>query len=273
MTFSLDGLKAKDPVELAELRLSIDTRSRETFLSSPNDSQLKQLTDNTTKIGQNLIRLNIFEVVRNHSVLLESIVIDCLEARSSVSVDVTASVRRWRRAVKDSDRFPSGSLSATWLGGGLCRPRLADQPISARSPVLIIYSGVIPRERSKRASTRKHKSRHGRKKQHRRGESCRRKSMKVNFKQVGWDSWIVAPPEFNAYYCDGLCRIPLGQHMNVTNHAIVQAMINSVSPTKAPGPCCVPTELEQISLLYFDEYGVVKLKAYTSMVAKSCGCR
>lgn len=37
-------------------------------------------------------------------------------------------------------------------------------------------------------------------------------------------------------------------------------------------PCCVPDNLQSISLLYFDDEENVVLKQYDDMVALSCGC-
>uniref|UniRef100_A0A8W8I6T6 TGF-beta family profile domain-containing protein n=1 Tax=Magallana gigas TaxID=29159 RepID=A0A8W8I6T6_MAGGI len=102
---------------------------------------------------------------------------------------------------------------------------------------------------------------------------CRRKELNVDFKAVGWNDWIFAPPGYNAYYCDGSCHWPYDDHMNVTNHAIVQDLVNSIDPRAAPKPCCVPTELSSLSLLYTDEHGAVVLKVYQDMVVEGCGCR
>lgn len=104
-------------------------------------------------------------------------------------------------------------------------------------------------------------------------DQCRRKELNVDFKAVGWTDWIFAPPGYNAYYCDGSCHWPYDDHMNVTNHAIVQDLVNSIDPRAAPKPCCVPTELDSLVLLYKDEHGRVVLKVYQDMVVEGCGCR
>ncbi|KAJ8290550.1 hypothetical protein GJAV_G00014370 [Gymnothorax javanicus] len=102
--------------------------------------------------------------------------------------------------------------------------------------------------------------------------NCRRHSLYVDFSDVGWNDWIVAPPGYHAFYCQGECPFPLADHLNSTNHAIVQTLVNSVN-TNIPRACCVPTELSPISLLYLDEYEKVILKNYQDMVVEGCGCR
>ncbi|NXU02221.1 BMP4 protein, partial [Buphagus erythrorhynchus] len=103
-------------------------------------------------------------------------------------------------------------------------------------------------------------------------KNCRRHALYVDFSDVGWNDWIVAPPGYQAFYCHGDCPFPLADHLNSTNHAIVQTLVNSVN-SSIPKACCVPTELSAISMLYLDEYDKVVLKNYQEMVVEGCGCR
>lgn len=84
--------------------------------------------------------------------------------------------------------------------------------------------------------------------------------------------WIIAPDGYAAFYCDGSCTFPLNAHMNATNHAIVQTLMHLMDPTAVPKPCCAPTQLTSITVLYFDDQSNVILKKYKNMVVKSCGC-
>lgn len=137
----------------------------------------------------------------------------------------------------------------------------------SQQPMLVAYSDDgRARARSKRAAEKKHK-RKGRR------DNCRRHSLYVDFSDVGWNDWIVAPPGYHAYYCHGDCPFPLPDHLNTTNHAIVQTLVHSVNPSAVPRACCVPTELSSISMLYIDEYDKVVLKNYHDMIVDACGCR
>ncbi|EMP33101.1 Bone morphogenetic protein 4 [Chelonia mydas] len=98
-------------------------------------------------------------------------------------------------------------------------------------------------------------------------KNCRRHALYVDFSDVGWNDWIVAPPGYQAFYCHGDCPFPLADHLNSTNHAIVQTLVNSVNAS-IPKACCVPTELSAISMLYLDEYDKVVLKNYQEMVVE-----
>lgn len=102
---------------------------------------------------------------------------------------------------------------------------------------------------------------------------CQRKTLYVDFSTVGWGDWIVAPRGYDAFYCQGECNLPFADHINSTNHAVVQAMVNSINNDVAPKACCIPTELKPISILYLDDHNKVVLKSYKDMQVVGCGCR
>ncbi|GIY82609.1 protein 60A [Caerostris darwini] len=102
--------------------------------------------------------------------------------------------------------------------------------------------------------------------------NCQRWTLYVSFKDLGWEDWIIAPDGYAAFYCMGECSFPLNAHMNATNHAIVQTLVHLMDPSVVPKPCCAPTQLSPITVLYFDDNSNVILKNYKNMVVKSCGC-
>ncbi|XP_025930401.1 growth/differentiation factor 7 [Apteryx rowi] len=102
---------------------------------------------------------------------------------------------------------------------------------------------------------------------------CSRKPLHVNFKELGWDDWIIAPLDYEAYHCEGVCDFPLRSHLEPTNHAIIQTLMNSMDPGSTPPSCCVPTKLTPISILYIDSGNNVVYKQYEDMVVETCGCR
>ncbi|XP_067401959.1 bone morphogenetic protein 10 [Emydura macquarii macquarii] len=105
------------------------------------------------------------------------------------------------------------------------------------------------------------------------GNYCKRTPLYIDFKEIGWDSWIIAPTGYEAYECRGVCSYPLTEHVTPTKHAIVQTLVHLKNPQKASKVCCVPTKLDPISILYLDA-GVVTYKfKYEGMVVSECGCR
>ncbi|XP_007886562.2 growth/differentiation factor 6-A [Callorhinchus milii] len=125
------------------------------------------------------------------------------------------------------------------------------------------------RRKRRTAFSNRHGKRHGKKSKSR----CSKKPLHVNFKELGWDDWIIAPLDYEAYHCEGVCDFPLRSHLEPTNHAIIQTLMNSMDPNSTPPSCCVPTKLSPISILYIDAGNNVVYKQYEDMVVESCGCR
>lgn len=139
-------------------------------------------------------------------------------------------------------------------------------------PTILVYTDD-GREGNRMKREARGRKKHKRRFRGRRKSNCKRHNLYVDFQDVGWNDWIVAPPGYHAYFCHGDCPFPMADHLNSTNHAIVQTLVNSVSPGKVPRACCVPTDLSPISMLYLDESETVVLKNYKDMVVEGCGCR
>lgn len=217
-------------------------------------------TVNVNETGS--ISLNVMSAVkrwlrepkRNHGLLVH---ISALDDSNSVNIDDSFNVPshqhiRLRRSIDDS--------SESW---------------SQAQPLLFTYTddgrykarSIRDTNRSKRAQVRRgHRRKDNR-------EICQRRPLYVDFSDVGWNDWIVAPPGYEAFYCHGECNFPIADHLNTTNHAIVQTLVHSISPSLAPKACCVPTQLSSISMLYLDDQNKVVLKNYQDMTVVGCGCR
>ncbi|CAG7826131.1 unnamed protein product [Allacma fusca] len=104
-----------------------------------------------------------------------------------------------------------------------------------------------------------------------RPRSCQMGMLYVNFEDLGWKDWVIAPDGFIAYYCHGECSFPLTASMNATNHAIVSTLVHTYYPLEYPKPSCSPVKLGSISMLYYDDNSNVTVKKYKDMVIKSCG--
>lgn len=100
---------------------------------------------------------------------------------------------------------------------------------------------------------------------------CNKITWFVSFKELKWSDWIIAPDGYEASYCLGECPFPLPPVLRSTNHAIVQ-MLAHLMDKQIPKPCCAPTKLQPITVLYYDDYSNVVLKEYRNMIVQSCGC-
>ncbi|KAG5857419.1 hypothetical protein ANANG_G00019270 [Anguilla anguilla] len=102
---------------------------------------------------------------------------------------------------------------------------------------------------------------------------CKPRRLYIDFKDVGWQDWIIAPQGYMANYCHGECPFPLSESLNGTNHAILQTLVHSLDSVGTPQPCCVPIKLSPISMLYYDNNDNVVLRHYEDMIVDECGCR
>ncbi|VDN06509.1 unnamed protein product [Thelazia callipaeda] len=96
-------------------------------------------------------------------------------------------------------------------------------------------------------------------------KGCRRRTLYVDFKDLGWQDWVIAPDGYHAYYCDGFCSFPLNNHMNATNHAIVQTLVHLIDPTRTTEAKCAPSSLRSMKILFIDRSQNVVLKRYKNM--------
>ncbi|XP_030046446.1 bone morphogenetic protein 3 isoform X1 [Microcaecilia unicolor] len=113
-----------------------------------------------------------------------------------------------------------------------------------------------------------------RRKQWNEPKNCARRNLKVDFADIGWSDWIIAPKSFDSYYCLGACQFPMPKSLKPSNHATIQSIVRAVGVVPGiPEPCCVPEKMSSLSILFFDENKNVVLKVYPNMTVESCACR
>ncbi|PFX26545.1 Protein decapentaplegic [Stylophora pistillata] len=102
---------------------------------------------------------------------------------------------------------------------------------------------------------------------------CGRHELSVQFKDLGWDKWIIAPRMYSAYYCAGTCK-NADVNIETTNHARIQLFLSEHDSNPPASPCCVPGELGSIDLLFYGEPGqsTYILKKMDEFVVMSCAC-
>ncbi|KAF4520596.1 hypothetical protein B566_EDAN006007 [Ephemera danica] len=284
LMFDIVGIPEGESLTAAELQLSrrVDTKSAagagKGISSSSSSKRVRVLVHDVVLPGRKGVRDPILRLLDSQLVTDDK----------PVTLDVLPAVQRWRTA-------PSGnhgllvevltSATPSKVGGPRNKNKKSHNIRLRRSvnegrlnrtwleqqPLLFTYTDdVRHKSKVKRGAPQQHQPRKAKRKE---GRGCQRRPLYVNFEEVGWNDWIVAPPGYDAYYCSGECPFPLADHLNTTNHAVVQTLMHSMSPGLVPKACCVPTELSPISMLYLDEEGKVVLKNYKDMAVQGCGCR
>uniref|UniRef100_A0A3B5B398 Inhibin beta A chain-like n=1 Tax=Stegastes partitus TaxID=144197 RepID=A0A3B5B398_9TELE len=105
---------------------------------------------------------------------------------------------------------------------------------------------------------------------------CCKRQFYVNFKDIGWGDWIIAPSGYHANYCEGECpnhmanigSSSLSFHSTVINHY----RMRGYSPFQNIKSCCVPTRLRAMSMLYYNEEQKIIKKDIQNMIVEECGC-
>lgn len=282
LQFDVSTLPETEKVTGAELRLSVAPRKGEEDDASPSPSQRYQRVQ-ALEIMKPGVKGKSRAILRS----IDSKVVD-LWTSESVALDLMPAVERWRSA-KDENYgiiIDIRSANGERVSNSSIRLRRSLETHESESdwrpvePLLLVYSDdgrnnqrrvedlVNRRKRAAAAATadRKRRRKNG-------WDICRRRRLYVDFADVGWNDWIVAPSGYDAFYCAGDCPFPLPDHLNTTNHAVVQTLVNSVNPNLVPKACCVPTTLQTVSMLYLDEHGRTVLKTYADMAVEGCGCR
>ncbi|XP_077978384.1 growth/differentiation factor 8-like [Glandiceps talaboti] len=96
-------------------------------------------------------------------------------------------------------------------------------------------------------------------------ERCCRYPISVDFEKFGWD-WIIAPKVYRANYCAGKCPANF-----LTQYPHTQ-LVEQLDPSATAGPCCTPTKMSSISMLYFNDSENIIFGELPEMVVDACGC-
>ncbi|TKS86478.1 Transforming growth factor beta-3 [Collichthys lucidus] len=99
-------------------------------------------------------------------------------------------------------------------------------------------------------------------------EKCCVRPLYINFRQdLGW-RWIHQPEGYYANFCSGPC--PYLRSADTT-HSTLLSLYNTMNPEASASPCCVPQDLEPLTILYYVGRSP-KVEQLSNMVVKSCKC-
>lgn len=105
---------------------------------------------------------------------------------------------------------------------------------------------------------------------------CCKRQLYINFKDIGWNDWIIAPSGYHANYCEGECPSHVasiaGSTLSFHSAVISHYRLRGYSPFQNLHSCCVPTRLRAMSMLYYNEEQKIIKKDIQNMVVEECGC-
>ncbi|XP_037100433.1 transforming growth factor beta-3 proprotein-like [Syngnathus acus] len=99
-------------------------------------------------------------------------------------------------------------------------------------------------------------------------ESCCVRRLHIDFRRdLDW-KWIHEPSGYDANYCSGPCPY---LRSSDTAHSSLLSLYNTLNPEASASPCCVPQELEPLTILYYSGR-TPKVEQLSNMIVKSCKC-
>ncbi|XP_058678185.1 inhibin beta C chain [Ammospiza caudacuta] len=103
---------------------------------------------------------------------------------------------------------------------------------------------------------------------------CCRREFFVDFKEIGWEDWIIQPEGYHMNYCSGLCPLHMAgvPGLAASFHTAVLNRVKAASAAAAVDSCCVPTRRRPLSLLYYDRDGNIVKTDIPDMIVDACGC-
>ncbi|XP_066599575.1 bone morphogenetic protein 4 [Prorops nasuta] len=150
-----------------------------------------------------------------------------------------------------------------------------DEPIARgiSEAVMNVFTRQEANSRQRRAAPDQLMSLHKGRRTECKGDNkkCCRHEMNVIFKDLKGFEFIIQPKTFDAGYCKGRCP---PRYNPAHHHALLQSLIWKEDRRKAPRPCCAPSKLAELEILYFDENDPTKLKVsnWKNMKVLECAC-
>lgn len=104
--------------------------------------------------------------------------------------------------------------------------------------------------------------------------TCSHRSTLIKMSEIGLSA-VAHPQEFNMTYCVGHCYHVIPMQANPNRHGRLMSLLNSFGRRvehQVPAPCCGPTKLSGVDLMYWTRTGALVLKYHPEMIVKQCGC-
>lgn len=179
-----------------------------------------------------------------------------------VKTDVSFTLKRWVDELRLNQ--------AIQIACSTCSIDRDTAPVSIEQtlkPFLVIHASPLPQKnRPKRNSNCQPET-----------KECCRDELYINFEDIGWNDWILHPTGYHAYFCRGSCSNAASLTVSGSpyNNVIRKLLARTGNTAHRKGeivPCCSPTQLSPIQLLYVDSNNTITQKTLPNMVVEACGC-
>uniref|UniRef100_A0A4W4GE89 Transforming growth factor beta n=1 Tax=Electrophorus electricus TaxID=8005 RepID=A0A4W4GE89_ELEEL len=183
-----------------------------------------------------------------------------------LSVDVTETLKEWMafQGQKVHEATPhQQTILIIPLRPGLTKGQVE---FSTKTPHLILT--LLPTDRLENPN-KKHRKRRAASDTTTCSRYCCLRSLYIDFRRdLNW-KWIHEPKGYRANFCAGNCPYlwSADNHYNM-----ILPLYNKMNPEASASPCCVPQDLEPLTIVYFLGR-TPRVEQLSNMVVKSCKCR
>ncbi|XP_030323991.1 inhibin beta E chain [Calypte anna] len=103
---------------------------------------------------------------------------------------------------------------------------------------------------------------------------CCRRDYYVDFRDIGWNDWIIKPEGYQINYCVGQCPLHVAGSPGMASsfHTAVFNLVKANNVQASGHSCCVPTRRRPLSVLYFDRNSNIVKTDIPDMIVDACGC-
>lgn len=178
-----------------------------------------------------------------------------------IKFDLTATIRRWLLK-------PRTNIRGLKISCKTCRMNVEEIPVSndpGEKPFIVVNFNTNSQRRSKRNAVCEPKS-----------PECCKYPLYVNFTDIGWNDWVLAPEGYWANFCKGSCYDDMtsnSSHYSSILQLVRSKTLLSPSQKKDLSPCCSPKKLKPITMLYSIAGGNIMNDVLPTMIVESCGCK
>ncbi|KAL7290101.1 growth/differentiation factor 8-like [Trichogramma pretiosum] len=178
------------------------------------------------------------------------------------SIDVGFAVKKWAEKGLLTHSLSIACSTCTNPEHGL-----APVSLEARTkPFIVIQTEPAPqRNRPKRESNCQADT-----------KECCREELFISFEDIGWNDWILYPRGYHAYFCKGSCNTAFSLSISGSQYNdVIRRLLSKVKTFHRRNeivPCCSPTQLSPLQLLYVESNNSIAHKTLPNMVVEACGC-
>ncbi|XP_067231908.1 transforming growth factor beta-1 proprotein [Chanodichthys erythropterus] len=226
-----------------------------------------------TKIIKSEQRLELYQDTGDKARYLNSRFITNQMLGKWISFDVTSTLKDWLQKTEVEQGFqlkvPCGCKKDDFefrIAGSVVPMRGDKASLEGQEPKPHLLVMSLPADGHSPSKSRKKRQTEG--VCNEKSEGCCVRSLYIDFrKDLGW-KWIHEPSGYNANYCTGSCSYVWSSE---NKYSQVLALYRHHNPGASAQPCCVPQDLEPLTIIYYVGRRH-KVEQLSNMIVKTCKC-